>query len=166
MNIRQETPADMEAITQVTIAAFKTLPISHHTEQFIIQALRTAGALTLSLVAEIDQHIVGHIAFSPVTIADGSEGWYGLGPISVLPAHQRQGIGTALINEGLRLLKNMGGQGCALVGDPNYYQRFGFRHVSGLRHEGVPQEFFLVLPLTEKIPQGLVVFHEGFGATG
>ena len=83
MNIRDETLADVDAITEVTIAAFKTLAISSKTEQFIVRALRDAGALTVSLVAEIDGRVVGHIAFSPVTISDGSIGWYGLGPISV-----------------------------------------------------------------------------------
>ncbi len=166
MIIRKETSSDIAAITQVTISAFKTLPISNHTEQFIIRALRAAGALTLSLVAEIDQQVIGHIAFSPITISDGTDGWYGLGPISVLSIHQKQGIGTSLINEGLSLLKNMGGQGCALVGDPNYYRRFGFQNIPGLIHEDVPQEFFLALPFIEKIPQGIVVFHEGFWANG
>lgn len=166
MIIRKETSSDIETITQVTISAFKTLPISDRTEQFIIKALRTSGSLTLSLVAEIDEQVVGHIAFSPVTISDGSEGWYGLGPVSVLPIHQKQGIGTLLIDEGLSLLKDMGGQGCALVGDPNYYKRFGFRNVPELIHEGVPQKVFLVLPFTEKIPQGIVVFHKSFWANG
>lgn len=166
MIVRKETPSDIEAITQVTISAFKTLPISNHTEQFIIQALRNSGALTLSLVAEQDAQVVGHVAFSPVTLSDGSEGWYGLGPVSVVPSHQKQGIGTSLINEGLSLLKEMGGQGCALVGDPNYYQRFGFRNVPELIYEGVPPEFFLVLPFTKKVPQGIVVFHESFWAHG
>lgn len=166
MIVRKETTSDIEAITQVTISAFKTLPISNHTEQFIIKALRAAGVLTLSLVAEIDERVVGHIAFSPVTISDGSNGWYGLGPVSVLPMYQKQGIGKSLINTGLSLLKDMGGQGCALVGDPNYYKRFGFQNVPELIHEGVPQEVFLVLPFTEKIPQGIVVFHEGFLANG
>ena len=166
MIVRKETTSDIEAITQVTISAFKTLPISNHTEQFIIKALRAAGVLTLSLVAEIDERVVGHIAFSPVTISDGSNGWYGLGPVSVLPMYTKQGIGKSLINTGLSLLKDMGGQGCALVGDPNYYKRFGFQNVPELIHEGVPQEVFLVLPFTEKIPQGIVVFHEGFLANG
>ena len=166
MIVRKETTSDIEAITQVTISAFKTLPISNHTEQFIIKALRAAGVLTLSLVAEIDERVVGHIAFSPVTISDGSNGWYGLGPVSVLPMYQKQGIGKSLINTGLSLLKDMGGQGCALVGDPNYYKRFGFQNVPELIHEGVPQEVLLVLPFTEKIPQGIVVFHEGFLANG
>lgn len=163
--IRNEKDADIEVITEVTIAAFKNHPISNHTEQFIINALRAAGALTISLVAEIDRQIVGHIAFSPVTISDGTTDWYGLGPISVLPDYQRQGIGKALINEGLSLLKNKGAQGCALVGDPSYYQRFGFKNYPELIYEGIPQEFFLILPFTQKIPQGIIVFHDGFKAT-
>jgi putative acetyltransferase len=166
MIIRKEMVADAEAITEVTIAAFKTLPISNHTEQFIINALRAADALAISLVAEINGRIVGHIAFSPITISDGSIGWYGLGPVSILPEYQKQGIGKSLINEGLSLLKELGGQGCALVGDPNYYRRFGFQTYPELIHEGVPQEVFLVLPFTENVPQGIVVFHEGFLANG
>jgi putative acetyltransferase len=166
MIIRKETTSDIEAITQVTIAAFKTLPISNQTEQFIIKALRAADALTLSLVAEIDGRVVGHVAFSPVVISDGTKDWYGLGPVSVLPEYQKQGIGKSLINEGLSLLKESGGGGCALVGDPNYYKRFGFKNFPELVHEGVPQEVFLVLPFNEKIPQGIIVFHEGFLANG
>ena len=166
MTIRKETTSDIEAITQVTIAAFKTLQISNQTEQFIIKALRNANALTISLVAEVDGRVVGHIAFSPVTISDGSPNWYGLGPVSVLPEYQKQGIGESLVNEGLSLLKAMGGKGCALVGDPAYYQRFGFRNIPDLVHEGIPQEVFLALPFTEKVPQGMVIFHKGFLATG
>lgn len=166
MLIRKETPADIDAITQVTIAAFKNHPISHQTEQFIIIALRAANALTISLVAEIAGRVVGHIAFSPVKCTDGSENWYGLGPISVVPEYQRQGIGKALINEGVSLLKELGGHGCGLVGDPSYYKKFGFRNTSCLVHEGVPREFFLVLPFVKKIPKGYILFHEGFGANG
>jgi putative acetyltransferase len=166
MIIRKETTSDIEAITQVTIAAFKTLQISNQTEQFIIKALRNANALTISLVAEVDGRVVGHIAFSPVTISDGSPNWYGLGPVSVLPEYQKQGIGESLVNKGLSLLKAMGGKGCALVGDPAYYQRFGFRNIPDLVHEGIPQEVFLALPFTEKVPQGMVIFHEAFLATG
>jgi putative acetyltransferase len=166
MIIRNETISDIEAISKVTIAAFKNLAISNHTEQFIINALRNANALTISLVAELDGNVVGHIAFSPVAISDGSLDWYGLGPISVLPEHQKQGIGKSLILEGLSLLKDIGGRGCALVGDPNYYKRFGFRNIPDLIHEGIPQEVFLVMPFDEKIPRGTVVFHEGFWANG
>jgi putative acetyltransferase len=166
MIIRKETDADIEAITEVTIAAFNTLPISNHTEQFIIKALRAAGVLTISLVAEVEEQIVGHIAFSPVEITDGTKDWYGLGPDSVLPECQKKGIGKSLIKEGLSLLKELGGQGCALVGDPNYYNRFGFKNYPELIHEGVPQKVFLALPYTEKVPRGIVIFHEGFLANG
>lgn len=165
MIIRDEKDTDFGAISEVTIAAFNTLTISNHTEQFIINALRKTNALTVSLVAEIDGQVVGHIAFSPVTISDGSPDWYGLGPVSVLPEYQRQGVGKALIHEGLARLKAMGGKGCALVGDPRYYKRFGFRNSPTMIHEGIPQDVFLVLPFDEKIPQGTVVFHEGFSAT-
>ena len=166
MILRKETIADIDAITKVTIAAFKNLAVSNQTEQYIINALRDADALTISLVAEIDGRIVGHIAFSPVIISDGTKDWYGLGPISVLPEYQKQGIGKSLVNEGLSLLKQLGGQGCALVGDPNYYKRFGFKNFPELVHEGVPQKVFLALPFNEKIPQGIIVFHEGFLANG
>ena len=101
MIIRKELISDINAISDVTIAAFKTLAISQNTEQFIINALRSANALTISLVAEIENEIVGHIAFSPVTISDGSLDWHGLGPLSVLPRLHKQGIGKSLVYEGL-----------------------------------------------------------------
>ncbi len=166
MLIRKELSSDIEAIGDVTIAAFTTLPISNHTEQFIINALRAAGALTISLVAEMDGRIVGHIAFSPVTLSDGTPHWYGLGPVSVLPEYHGQGIGKALIREGLSQLKGLGAHGCCLVGNPDFYNRFGFRNYPELIHEGIPQEFFLLLPFTENVPKGIVTFHEGFSAKG
>jgi len=165
MIIRAETPSDIEAIFDITKSAFKDHPYSNCTEQFIVSALRAANALAVSLVAEIDGKVVGHIAFSPVTFSDGSQNWYGLGPISVLPAHQRQGVGKKLIYKGLNLLKGMEAAGCALVGDPAYYERFGFKSYEGLKYEGVPQENFLVLSFCDKIPTGVVHFHRAFGAT-
>lgn len=164
--IRSETDADVGAITEVTVAAFQTLEISNHTEQFIIAALRAAKALTVSLVAEMDGRVIGHIAFSPVAISDGTRNWYGLGPVSVLPAYQRQGIGKALIREGLSRLKAMNAQGCCLVGHPDYYRKFGFENVSGLVLEGVPQEVFFALSFDGHTPQGAVAFHEAFKADG
>src|SRR3990172_3212596 len=166
MIIRNETISDIEAISKVTIAAFQNLQISNHTEQFIINALRNANALTISLVAEIDGQVVGHIAFSPVTISDGTSNWYGLGPVSVLPAYQRQGIGKALIQEGLSRLKDMNAQGCCLVGHPDYYRKFGFTNIPELVHEGVPPEVFFALSFDGHTPQGTVTFHEGFKADG
>lgn len=164
--IRDETNGDVAVITEVTVAAFATLEISNRTEQFIIQALRSAGALTLSLVAEVDGRVVGHIAFSPVAISDGTKDWYGLGPLSVLPEYQRRGIGKALMQEGLSRLKKLGAKGCCLVGHPHYYKRFGFENVTGLVHEGVPQEVFFALSFDGHFPQGDVMFHEGFKTNG
>jgi putative acetyltransferase len=164
--IRSETDADVDAITDVTVAAFKTLAISNHTEQFVIAALRAAGALTLSLVAEVEDRVIGHIAFSPVTLSDGTRNWYGLGPVSVLPAHQRQGVGKALIREGLARLKAMNAQGCCLVGHPDYYRKFGFINMPGLVLEGVPPELFFALPFDGQAPEGTVTFHAGFKADG
>ncbi|MGA1841391.1 MAG: GNAT family N-acetyltransferase [bacterium] len=166
MIIRKESLSDINSISDVTIAAFKTLAISKNTEQFIINALRSANALTISLVAEIEKEIVAHIAFSPVTISDGSLGWHGLGPISVLPKLHKQGIGKSLVNEGLSLLKDLGSKGCVLVGDPNYYKRFGFKNYPKLIHEGIPQEVFLALPFTEEVQEGTVQFHQAFLANG
>lgn len=164
MIIRSEKPTEIETISDVTKKAFENHPYSNNTEQFIINALRGAGALTISLVAEIDGRVVGHIAFSPVTISESGGNWYGLGPVSVLPEFQKQGIGKALVKEGLSKLKSMGGKGCALVGDPEYYKRFGFRNIPDLIHDGVPQENFLALPFDEEVIKGKVVFHQGFQA--
>jgi putative acetyltransferase len=164
--IRNEIKSDIKAISEITKAAFETLPISNHTERFIIDALRDANVLTISLVAVVGKRVVGHIAFSPVTISDGSSGWYGLGPISVLPELQKQGIGKPLIREGLSSLKLLGAKGCVLVGDPGYYERLGFRSLPDLIIDGVPQENVLALPFVESKTSGTVVFHDGFAANG
>ena len=164
--IRSETDADVSAITEVTVAAFQTLAISNHTEQFIIAALRAAQALTISLVAEVDGRVIGHIAFSPVTISDGTRNWYGLGPVSVLPAYQRQGIGQALIRDGLSQLTDRNARGRCVVGHPDYYRKFGFRNEPGLVHEGVPPEVFFTLSFGGHTPRGTVAFHNAFKAAG
>ncbi len=120
ITIRPERPADLEAISRVTEAAFRGHPYSQNTEQFIIEALRRSGALSISLVAVINAQIVGHVAFSRVTISDGSPDWYGLGPLAVAPEFQRRGIGQALVRAGLARLCELGARGCVLVGDPAF----------------------------------------------
>lgn len=164
ITLRSESDTDVNAISKVTMAAFETLEISNHTEQFIIKALRSAQVLTISLVAEIDDYIIGHIAFSPVTISDGTQNWYGLGPVSVLPKYQSQGVGKALIQEGLSRLKAMNAQGCCLVGHPEYYKKFGFENIPQLVLEGVPQGFFFALSFNGHFPQGTVNFNDAFMA--
>ena len=164
ITIRPETSSDEEAITQVTRRAFLSHPHSHQTEQFIIGALRADHALSLSLVAEESGYIVGHIAFSPVTISDGTSRWYGLGPISVEPDLQRRGIGRALMEQGLAELRKIGANGCVLVGDPAFYLRFGFTNNPALELKGVPQEFFLTLSFDTSYPHGNVQVHSAFEA--
>lgn len=165
MIIHDESESDLEAIDTVTRKAFETLPISQHTEQFIIKSLRAARALTVSLVAEVGGKVVGHIAFSPVAISDGSPDWYGLGPISVLPERHKQGIGKRLVQEGLARLRGLGAQGCVLVGDPAYYERFGFKSLPEIKVEGVPQKYVLALRLQSNSARGTVEFHPAFSAS-
>ena len=160
--IRKETEKDHGAIESITIKAFTDHPFSKQTEHLIIRELRKHNVLTLSLVAELDSDIIGHLAFSPVTISDGTTNWIGLGPISVHPNMQKQGIGSKLMVAGLEIIKEMGYEGCALVGDPRYYKRFGFDNNPQLEHVGIPPENFLVLPFSDDIAQGIVTFHDSF----
>lgn len=166
ITIRNETNADIDPISEVTLAAFKTLAISHQTEPFIVMALRAAKVLAVSLVAELDGRLIGHVAFSPVRISDGTPNGYGLGPVSVRPSYQRQGIGSALIQEGLSRLKKRNAAGCCVVGHPEYYGKFGFKKVAGLELEEVPPEVFFVLSFDGTIPRGKVAFHDAFAAGG
>ena len=160
--IRDERPGDESAISEVTRAAFAGHPHSQRTEHLIIQALRAAGGLTLSLVAETEGRIVGHIAFSPVRIGIGSIGWYGLGPVSVEPDRQKSGIGTSLVMEGLDRLREMGAQGCVVLGDPVYYQRFGFERDASRWLVGLPPEYFLSIQFGDQGAHGEVVYHDAF----
>ncbi len=164
--IRKEKPSDIQSIHEVTIAAFADARYSDHTEQFIVKALRDSGALSISFVAESLDQIVGHVAASPVNISDGSDGWYGLGPISVLPNRQGKQIGSELVNAVIEDLKQLEANGCVLLGDPNYYHRFGFKAVDELVFPHAPPEFFQALILQGNIPQGIVSYHESFSAQG
>jgi putative acetyltransferase len=167
VDIRPERVTDIHAIAGITEQAFRVHPFSQHTEQFVIEALRRGGALTVSLVAEISGQVVGHIAFSPVQISDGSPGWYALGPVAVTPSFQRQGIGQALVHAGMQELRSLGARGCVLVGEPDFYGRFGFRSDPRCTMEGIPQQYVLSLPLGNH-PQavGRITHHEAFHARG
>lgn len=165
--IRDEEPRDVASITAITRAAFANHPHSNDTEYLIVAALRRFGALTISLVAEEAGRIVGHVAISPVTISDGSPHWYGLGPVSVVPDKQRRGIGSKLIEEGLARLRDLRAAGCVVLGEPEYYQRFGFAHDPWLTYVDAPPDYFLAIPLpTWKRPAGEVRFHTAFATTG
>lgn len=162
INIRKEKPSDVLSIHEVTVAAFLDAPHTYHTEQFIVKSLRESGALSVSIVAEEEGHVVGHVALSPVTISDGTDNWYGLGPISVIPKKQNKGIGSKLMNAAIQQLKNIKAKGCVLLGDPNYYFRFGFKPEEGLVLPDVPAEYFQALLFQEESPKGVVTYHESF----
>lgn len=162
MIIRDETAADIEAIRALTTDAFADMPHSDGSEPTIIDRLRAAGALTLSLVAEEEGRVIGHIAFSPVSISGEAAGWYGLGPISVLPARQRGGIGSALVREGLARLRKLDAKGCVLAGDPAYYTRFGFSVDPAFTCPGIPQEYFMRLAFAPVYAGGTVAYHPAF----
>ena len=163
--IRTERPADGAAIDEVTVEAFLQVPHGGRTEQLIVNALRRAGALTISLVAERDHHIVGHVAISPVVVSDHSPGWFGLGPVSVLPAWQRRGIGTRLIDQALASLRALGASGCVVVGDPAFYGRFGFAARPELVYPDLPPQYFQALAFNAPVPSGTVSYHDAFNAT-
>ncbi|WP_144207214.1 GNAT family N-acetyltransferase [Shewanella donghaensis] len=164
INIRLEKPSDIQGIHQTTVAAFLEAPHTDHTEQFIVDALRNAGVLSVSLIAEDSFQIVGHVALSLVSISDGSSDWYGLGPISVLPMQQNKGIGSKLMNAALKALNNLNANGCVLLGDPNYYRRFGFEPIDGLVLPDVPVEYFQALLLQGANPSGIVTYDKSFSA--
>ncbi|MDN2710185.1 N-acetyltransferase [Janthinobacterium sp. SUN118] len=162
--IRKETAADIGAIDQLTRDAFLHAAHTDHTEQFIVKALRDAGALSVSLVAEQDGELIGHAAASPVAIGDGAPHWFGLGPVSVAPSHQQQGVGSELIKQLLDDLRQRGAAGCVVLGEPAYYGRFGFQAHGALVLPGVPAEYFQALAFDSALPSGNVAYHPAFDA--
>ena len=163
--IRPEKVQDIDAISEVIRLAFLDVEYSSHTEQFIVNELRRNHTLSLSLVAEIDQKIVGHVAISPVALSTHESGWYGLGPIAVLPTMQKQGIGSQLMQSALELLKKQGAKGCVLLGEPLYYQRFGFKSYPDLILKNVPPQYFQALSFNDAIPKATVKYDAAFNAT-
>ncbi|MEP4198044.1 MAG: N-acetyltransferase [Aliishimia sp.] len=160
--IRPEEREDQQAIYTVTEAAFEGKPYADGTEAPIIDELRKDGDLTISLVASVAGKIVGHAAFSPALIGNASSNWYGLGPVSVAPDLQKQGIGQALIKEGLAMLLKQSAAGCLLIGDPNYYSRFGFRGDCGLSYEDLTPSLVQALAFGSSLPSGEVRFAPAF----
>lgn len=163
MLIRSEDDGDHSAIAEVTARAFASVEHSDQTEPEIIERLRADDALTISLVAIENDILIGHVAFSPVTIDEAHDGWFGLGPVSVEPGHQATGIGSALIRTGLEQLRSRGAAGCVVLGDPAYYCRFGFQRDDGLRYEGAPPEYFMRLNFAaDETPTGRVDYASAF----
>jgi predicted N-acetyltransferase YhbS len=162
--IRHEVQSDIASIRRLTEEAFALAAHTSGTEHLIIDALRAEGALTISLVALVDKQIVGHVAISPVSINGSSVNWYGLGPISVSPTVQNSGVGTFLMHSVLAELKDIGANGCVLLGDPGYYKRFGFKTEPNLVLPNVPPEYFQAISFDDNLPTGEVSYHKAFEA--
>jgi putative acetyltransferase len=166
MIVREEIAADIPAIRALVTAAFRAAPHASGAEAAILDAVRAAGALKLSLVAcDEANDVLGHAAFSPVLIDGRNSGWFGLGPLAVRPDRQRQGIGAELVHAGLARLAGAGAGGVVVLGDPAYYGRFGFKATPGLLLPQVPARYFLALGLDGAIPTGTVAYHPAFTAT-
>jgi putative acetyltransferase len=164
LEITPERPSDAQAIHDLTAAAFDGVPYSDGSEAPIVSRLRADGDLTLSLVAREGRDLVGHIAFSPVSIDGATGDWFGLGPISVRPDRQRQGIGRALVELGLSEMKRRGAAGCALVGSPAFYGRFGFVSRGDLAYGDVPREYVQWIAFDGGAARGVLTYAPAFGA--
>lgn len=165
MHIRSETAKDVAAIHKLLAGAFETAPHSQQTEHLIVDALRDNGTLSLSLIAEESGELVGCIAFSPIRINGRECGWFGLGPVAVAPDRQGLGIGSELVQSGIRQLRSRHAHGCVVLGEPEYYARFGFAPLPDLTLEGVPGKYFMARPLVDEIPAGKVDYDPAFHIT-
>ncbi len=161
--IRSERPDDHIAIGDVIRRAFSGMPYADGDEDALVETLRRANALSVSLVAESADRVVGQVTLSPATASDGTPGWYALGPLAVLPAHQRGGLGAGLVQAGLQAIAERGANGCILTGNPAYYARFGFGPSPSNAPPGEPVEFFMIKLLDGRQPVGPIFFHPAFG---
>lgn len=162
MHVRSENQTDAAAISALITAAFVDAEHADGTEAEIVERLRASDGLSISLVAVEDGEIVGHVAFSPVSLGRAS-GYYGLGPVAVHRDHRRRGVGAELIRTGLDQLRDRGAKGCVVLGDPAYYRRFGFACDERVTLAGVPAEYFQILRLTDGGDVGAVRYHPAFG---
>ena len=172
MNIRKERQDDVEAIARLNDMAF----LDSTEESSIIARLRGSGDLFLSLIAEVDGQIVGHIAFSTITIDGGpksSEVFMGLAPMAVAPDNQRNGVGSALVKKGLDILKEQKVAAVFVLGHPEYYPKFGFRASQssyGIKSiYEVPDNVFMALELKAgalNSVSGVARYCNAFGSSG
>lgn len=166
--IRQETSGDTSAVFEVVRSAFEHALPSDHDEHHLVERLRKSSAFVpeLSLVAESDGRVAGHILFTEIRIADTTQ--LALAPLSVVPSLQRMGIGGQLIREGHRIARDMGYTFSVVLGHPDYYPRFGYRPASafGIRAPfEVPDEVYMALNLqgTDGKLDGVAIYPPEFG---
>ena len=166
MIIRPEQVGDERAIFDLTLEAFEPMPFSDGAEPLIIDGLRKNGDLVVSLVAVDQAEIVGHVAFSPVTLNGNPGSWFGLGPLSVRIDRQKTGIGSQLVKRGLAEIKKRGAVGCALIGDPAYYGRFGFLSDGELTYGDVPLQYVQWLSFGAERARGVLKYAPAFDVEG
>ncbi|WP_338241824.1 GNAT family N-acetyltransferase [Aurantiacibacter hainanensis] len=161
--IREERAGDEAAIHALTERAFDGQPYADGDEADVIDRLRAAGDLKLSLVAVEDGHIIGQATYSTARLSNGDDGWMVIGPIAVQPSRQGEGIGRALIEAGEAALKARGVRGITVLGDPALYSRFGFRQHTPLRQEGELGEYLQVKSFGATIPDATIGYAPAFG---
>ena len=168
ITIRQEKPEDYEQVFELVKRAFSEMEHADGDEHHMVNRLRQSSGFVpeLSLVAEADGMIVGHILFTQTQIGDMTQ--LVLAPVAVLPEYQRKGIGGHLIQEGHRIAKELGYEFVVLVGHEHYYPRFGYRLAKEFGFSlsiEVPEECFMAINLLGKdtVPGGLVRFAPEFG---
>ena len=160
--LRDERPGDADAIRALVAAAFAPMDYSDGSEPEIVDRLRADGELLVSCVAGRDGQILGHVAASPARLG-GQAGWVGIGPVAVHPDHQRQGIGGAMMRHVLdRLRAAPAARGVVLIGDPNYYGRFGFVAECGVTWRDIPTEYVQRLTLSGPEAAGEITYARAF----
>jgi putative acetyltransferase len=160
--IRHEEEKDIDQVRAIVCAAFPS-----EAESKLVDALRVNGKATISLVAVNGEDVVGHILFSPVSLSPAplnDPKGIGLAPVAVRPDVQLQGIGSRLIREGLRLCKEQGFDYCVVLGDPNYYGRFGFEKASrfNVQNEYGEDDPFMVIRFSDQPVSGLAKYADEF----
>lgn len=160
VKIRQELLGEEAQIAEVVARAFDGKPYAEDNDALIVGKLRESGALVLSLVAEAKGQIIGQVALSPASIGEGK--FLCLGPIAVLPEFQGQGIGSDLMAHALGVAQVYGRDGVVLMGNPDFYGRFGFQRHAGVTHDGPGADYIQVLSFGPE-PIGPVTFHPAFG---
>jgi putative acetyltransferase len=162
MLFRHEAISDIPALRPLIADAFRDAPHASGREAEIVDALRRDGALALSLVATEANEIVGHVAFSPVTIGGKEVGWFGLGPVAVRREARRRGVGARLTEAGLRDIRERGASGSVVLGEPTYYGRFGFVADPTLVLAGTLPTYFQSLRMKGDRQIGEVRYHPAF----
>ena len=160
--VRPEAEGDAARIGAVVSAAFADAPHADGDEAALVERLRAGGDLALSLVAEDEEGMIGHIGFSPLTVGGESNGWMQLAPLAVVTHWRGEGVARSLIVRGIAELRERGAQGIGVLGEPALYEKFGFGPASGMILPADQQPFYRALALDGDLPRGEVRYADAF----